>query len=88
MTRLRNSTGSEPTQVCAQTYDTMYLIKQTIEEIGGENFTSEAFRDALKTQTYTGVTGEMSFDETNDIVKECTLVQYDADGNQVLVERK
>ena len=80
--------GSEPTQVCAQTYDTMYLIKQTIEEIGGENFTSEAFRDALKTQTYTGVTGEMSFDETNDIVKECTLVQYDADGNQVLVERK
>ncbi|MCI8505597.1 MAG: ABC transporter substrate-binding protein [Lachnospiraceae bacterium] len=78
--------GSAPTQVCAQSYDTMYLIKQTIEEIGGENFSEEAFKEALKKQTYTGVTGEMSFDEKNDIVKECTLVQYDAEGNQVLVE--
>ena len=79
--------GKAPTQVCAQTYDTMYLIKQTIEEIGGANFSEETFKEALKTQSYTGVTGEMSFDETNDIVKSCTLVQYDAEGNQVLVER-
>ncbi|MEI3175363.1 MAG: ABC transporter substrate-binding protein [Lachnospiraceae bacterium] len=79
--------GKEPTQVCAQTYDTMYLIKQTIEEIGGANFTEETFKEALKKQTFEGVTGSMSFDETNDIVKDCTLVQYDASGNQVLVER-
>lgn len=78
--------GSEPTQVCAQTYDTMYLIKQTIEELGAENFTEEAFKDCLETQTFTGVTGTFSFDENHDIVKDCTLVQYTADGEQELVD--
>ncbi len=78
--------GKEPTQVAAQTYDTMYLLKQAVESIGADNVNNETLRDAIAAQTYTGVTGEMSFDETGDIVKDCVLVYYDAEGNQQLVE--
>lgn len=78
--------GNPPTQVAAQTYDTMYLIKAAIESIGAENVTNTTLRDAIAGITYTGVTGTMSFDENGDIIKDCVLVYYDAEGNQQLVE--
>lgn len=77
-----------PTQVAAQTYDTIYLIKEAVERLGHTDFTSEELRDELKKTSYTGVTGNQSFDENGDIVKDCTLVTYNADGEQVLYNPK
>lgn len=77
-----------PTQVAAQTYDTIYLIKEAVERLGHTDFTSEELRDELKKTSYTGVTGNQSFDENGDIVKDCTLVIYNADGEQVLYNPK
>ncbi len=37
-----------PTQVAAQTYDTIYLIKEAVERLGHTDFTSEELRDELK----------------------------------------
>lgn len=77
--------GNSPTQVAAQSYDTMYLIKKAIESIGAENVTNETLREAIAATTYDGVTGSMSFDENGDVIKDCVLVSYDAEGNQQLV---
>jgi branched-chain amino acid transport system substrate-binding protein len=78
--------GKSPTQAAAQTYDTVYLIKKAIESIGAENVTNETLRDAIAKTSYRGVTGEMSFDETGEIIKDCVLVRYDASGVQHLLE--
>lgn len=78
--------GKSPTQVAAQTYDTFYIIKAAIESIGVENMTNETLRDALAKTSFDGVTGQQSFDEFGDIVKDCTLVVYDAAGQQQLLD--
>lgn len=79
--------GNMPEQIAAQTYDTIYLLKAAIESIGVENVTNTALRNAIASISYEGVTGKISFDENGEIIKDCDLVYYNADGSQSLVER-
>ena len=76
--------GSDPDFNGAQTYDSVYLIKKAIEECGSTD--SAKIRDAMKnsTEPLHGVSGNIQFDETGEVIKDVNIVTV-TNGEHVVV---
>ena len=62
--------GFAPTIHPACTYDCVYLIAEAIKNIGDGEVTRQAIRDSLASMgTYTGITGDITFTENGDIIR-------------------
>ncbi|WP_343208510.1 ABC transporter substrate-binding protein [Anaerolentibacter hominis] len=66
-TEFESRAGFSPTIHPACAYDCIYLIANAIEKIGDGEVTRDAIRDALASNTYEGVTGQIVFTEAGDI---------------------
>jgi branched-chain amino acid transport system substrate-binding protein len=62
--------GFEPTVHPACAYDTMYLIKTAIENIGDGEVTRDAIRAGLQELEMQGVTGRIKFEPAGDIQRD------------------
>ena len=76
--------GSDPDFNGAQTYDSVYLVKKAIEECGSTD--SVKIRDAMKnsTEPLHGVSGNIQFDETGEVIKDVNIVTV-TNGEHVVV---
>lgn len=73
--------NTEPAVFGALTYDTVYLLAQTIKDAGEAN--PEKLRDALENlKSFEGVSGAMSFTPTHDAKKAAFILGY-KDGKAV-----
>lgn len=74
--------GVQPDQFAAQAYDAYYILAEAIKRADSAN--RDAIRDALaETEGFTGVLGEMSFDQDGDIVMEPTVLVIEDGAFQV-----
>ncbi len=62
--------GFDPTVHPACAYDTMYLIKNAIENIGDGEVTRDAIRAALQDVEMQGITGRIKFEPSGDIQRD------------------
>lgn len=62
--------GFDPTVHPACAYDTMYLIKTAIENIGDGEITRDAIRAALQDVEMVGITGRIKFEPSGDIQRD------------------
>ncbi len=62
--------GFDPTVHPACAYDTMYLIKNAIENIGDGEVTRDAIRAALQDVETQGITGRIKFEPSGDIQRD------------------
>lgn len=78
--------GSAPNALAALAYDTVYAMADTFERAGTVD--SEAVITALAALEYTGVTGDIHFDdEGNAASKSVTIIQV-VDGEHSIVSKK
>ncbi len=67
--------------VSALGYDAYMSIYEALKALdGAENLNSLALRDALKTVSFDGVTGAISFDENGDAIKNVAYIKQIKDG--------
>ncbi|WP_313527101.1 ABC transporter substrate-binding protein [Anaerotignum sp.] len=67
--------------VSALGYDAYMSIYEALKAMdGAETLNSVALRDALKTVSFTGVTGAISFDENGDAIKNVAYIKQIKDG--------
>lgn len=62
-----------PNSFAALGYDTAYMMVQAIEAAGSTD--SQAIVDALKAIEFSGVTGNITFDENNNPIKDATILK-------------
>lgn len=67
--------SEDPISPSALGYDSVYLVKQAIEEAG--SLDPKALTDALKTIEFAGVTGSFKFDENNNPQKSSTMIKIE-----------
>lgn len=66
--------GTEPDMFSALAYDTVYVVKQAIEDAGDAS--PQAVNEALENLSdFEGITGTFSFDENHNPVKSATIVE-------------
>lgn len=63
----------EPSSFAALGYDTVYVLKQAIEEAKSED--GEKIAEQIKKIKFEGVTGKFSFDESNNPIKAVTMMK-------------
>ena len=66
--------------VSALGYDAYMTLVEALKKVDPANLNSVAIRDALKTVSFTGVTGSISFDENGDAKKDTAFIKEMADG--------
>ena len=66
--------------VSALGYDAYMTLVEALKKVDPANVNSVAIRDALKTVSFTGVTGSISFDENGDAKKDTAFIKEMADG--------
>ncbi len=66
--------------VSALGYDAYMTLVEALKKVDPANVNSVAIRDALKTVSFTGVTGSISFDENGDANKDTAFIKEMADG--------
>ncbi len=66
--------------VSALGYDAYMTLVEALRKVDPANVNSVAIRDALKTVSFTGVTGSISFDENGDTKKDTAFIKEMADG--------
>ena len=66
--------------VSALGYDAYMTLVEALRKVDPANVNSVAIRDALKTVSFTGVTGSISFDENGDAKKDTAFIKEMADG--------
>ncbi len=76
--------GEDPTAFSALGYDSVYLIKQAVEEAGTKD--KAAVIEALKNIEFNGVTGNFTFDENRNPVKTVSFIIVE-DGKYTLKEK-
>lgn len=64
--------GEDPTAFSALGYDTVYMLKQAIEEVG--ELDKAKVNEAIAGIEFSGVTGGLTFDENHDPIKEVTIM--------------
>ena len=77
----KSKNNAEPNTFAALGYDTIYMIKQAIEE-AGENATREDVRNAVAGMTFDGVTGKFTMDKSGSPTKSVTVLEM-KDGKPV-----
>jgi branched-chain amino acid transport system substrate-binding protein len=76
--------NKEPDMLSAQTYDSVLLLADAIKRAGSTD--KEAIRKALaETKEFEGVTGKISFDEKNEVMKPVILSEV-KDGKFVFIK--
>ncbi|MGI6546688.1 MAG: ABC transporter substrate-binding protein [Fastidiosipilaceae bacterium] len=76
--------NEDPTAFSALGYDSVYLIKQAVEEAGTKD--KAAVVEALKNIEFSGVTGKFTFDENRNPVKTVSFIIVE-DGKYTLKEK-
>lgn len=66
--------------VSALGYDAYMTLVEALKKVDPANVNSVAIRDALKTVSFTGVTGSISFDENGDAKKDTAFIKEMANG--------
>ena len=66
--------------VSALGYDAYMTLVEALKKVDPANVNSVAIRDALKTVSFTGVTGSISFDENGDAKKDTAFIKEMAGG--------
>ena len=66
--------------VSALGYDAYMTLVEALKKVDPANVNSVVIRDALKTVSFTGVTGSISFDENGDAKKDTAFIKEMADG--------
>ena len=66
--------------VSALGYDAYMTLVEALKKVDPANVNSVAIRDALKTVSFAGVTGSISFDENGDAKKDTAFIKEMADG--------
>lgn len=66
--------------VSALGYDAYMTLVEALKKVDPANINSVAIRDALKTVSFAGVTGSISFDENGDAKKDTAFIKEMADG--------
>ena len=66
--------------VSALGYDAYMTLVEALKKVDPANDNSVAIRDALKTVSFIGVTGSISFDENGDAKKDTAFIKEMADG--------
>ncbi|WP_125967505.1 ABC transporter substrate-binding protein [Bifidobacterium samirii] len=74
ITNFRKKNGSDPNTFSALGYDTIYMIKQAIEE-AGDNLTRAAVRDAVAGMEFEGVTGSFTMDKSGSPTKTVIVLE-------------
>ncbi|MDR2509615.1 MAG: ABC transporter substrate-binding protein [Spirochaetaceae bacterium] len=77
----QNKFGTVPVSFAALGYDSLYLIKDAIENSGGGD--SAAVRDALEKTNGSYVTGNLTFDAKRNPVKSAVIVELVKDGDKL-----
>ncbi len=70
----RDTFGSEPTDLAADGYDTIRLLRAVINDGDGVNTRRGLQRRLMLYDNFNGVTGRISFDEQGEVEKEPTLL--------------
>lgn len=78
VSKYKDEYSEEPTAFSALGYDTVYMLKQAIEEVG--ELDQAKVNEALEKIQFEGVTGKLEFDENHDPLKEITIMTI-KDGN-------
>lgn len=74
MTNYAEKYGKEADMFAALAYDTVYLVKQVVEEVGSTD--SEAIREGLENMgNFDGITGSFHFDELHNPLKTINIVE-------------
>ncbi|MDE6182760.1 MAG: ABC transporter substrate-binding protein [Eubacteriales bacterium] len=76
--------GEDPTAFAALGYDGANIMMNAIETAGSTD--SQAIIDAIKNTQYKGVTGDITFDENGDPIKEVTILKIEG-GKYKLFEK-
>ncbi|MDO5688831.1 MAG: ABC transporter substrate-binding protein [Tissierellia bacterium] len=69
----REKYNEDPSAFSALGYDTVYMIKQSMETAGSTE--REAVVDAMKNIEFSGVTGSLRYDENNNPIKAVTIMK-------------
>ena len=77
----KSKNNAEPNTFAALGYDTIYMIKQAIEE-AGKNATREDVRNAVAGMTFDGVTGKFTMDKSGSPTKSVIVLEM-KDGKPV-----
>jgi len=72
--------GEVPNALAALGYDSVYILKQAIEDAGSDD--TEAIIEAMQTGTFDVVTGTFTFDENGSPQKSTVVMEY-VDGELV-----
>ncbi|MDE6357547.1 MAG: ABC transporter substrate-binding protein, partial [Eubacteriales bacterium] len=80
----RGKYGEDPTAFAALGYDAANIMMNAIETAGSTD--SQAIIDSIKSTAYKGVTGEITFDENGDPIKEVSILKIEG-GKYKLFEK-
>lgn len=69
----REEYNGDPSAFSALSYDGVYLLKQAIEEAASTD--RQAIIDALKASDFSGITGNLTFDDNNNPIKVVSMIQ-------------
>ena len=74
ITNFRKKNGDDPNTFSALGYDTIYMIKQAVEE-AGDNLTRTSVRDAVAGMEFDGVTGSFTMDKSGSPTKTVVVLE-------------
>lgn len=75
VTKYEEAFGARPDMFAAQAYDAANIVLKAIRTAGGDR---AGIRDAIAaTQNYPGITGNTSFDEDGDVLKDILILQVE-----------
>ena len=89
VSKYKETYGEDPTAFAALGYDSVYLLKQAVEEAGTKD--KAAVVEALKNIEFAGVTGSFKFDEKRNPIKTVSYVvvqggKYELDSKEGVTE--
>lgn len=71
--KYKEKNNEDPSAFSALSYDTVYLIKQAIEEAGSVE--NDKVVDKLKNINFDGITGKFTFNENNNPIKSASMME-------------
>jgi len=77
----RENFDTEPDMFAGLAYDTVYLLKQAIEETGSTN-SADINKGLEDIEDFEGITGTFTFDEMHDPIKTVSIIEVQ-DGEEV-----
>ncbi|WP_407654211.1 ABC transporter substrate-binding protein [Anaerococcus porci] len=73
VSKYKEKNNEDPSSFSALSYDTIYLVKQAIEE--AQSIESDKVVEKLKNIEFDGITGKFKFDENNNPIKSASMME-------------